>query len=394
MTTPLLGEISGGPHIVDTTMFWSPTGGGVRRYLLAKQQWLRRHTAWRHTIAAPVADLPGMVTLPSVALPGSGGYRLPLRRRALAATLKSLEPDVIEAGDPYRLAWAALDAADRMQIPAVAFCHSNIELLASTLAGERLGAAVARAARRYARRLYRQFDLVLAPSEVMRLRLLDWGVDHVACQPLGVDTQVFHPARASPMWRNQLGLPAATRLLVYAGRFAPEKHLDVLADAVRRLGPPYVLLAIGSGPTPPSGDRVIVRPHIADPMMLARALASADLFVHAGDQETFGLSVLEAMACGTPVVARAAEGLMELVDDSVGAAVHDNRPDSHAQAIAHLFLHDRTGAARRARERAESYDWNQMLPLLLMHYRQLLRDGGHKRHGATPQRTRAASLPQ
>lgn len=394
MTTPLLGEISGGPHIVDATMFWSPTGGGVRRYLQAKQHWLRRHTAWRHTIAAPVADLPGMSVLPSVALPGSGGYRLPLRRRALAATLKSLEPDVLEAGDPYRLAWAVLDAADDLQIPAVAFCHSNLELLAATLAGKRLAAAAARAARSYARRLYRNFDLVLAPSEVMRLRLLDWGVDRVACQPLGVDTQVFHPARASPMWRNQLGLPPATRLLVYAGRFAPEKHLDVLADAVRRLGAPYMLLAIGSGPTPPGGDRVIVRPHIGDPMLLARALASADLFVHAGDQETFGLSALEAMACGTPVVARAAEGLMELVDDSVGAAVHDDRPDSFAAAIANLFLHDRTGAARRARERAESYDWNQMLPLLLMHYRQLLRDGGHKRHGTTPQRTRAASLPQ
>lgn len=394
MTTPLLGEISGGPHIVDTTMFWSPTGGGVRRYLLAKQQWLRRHTAWRHTIAAPVADLPGMARLPAIALPGSAGYRLPLRRRALAATLKSLEPDVIEAGDPYRLAWAALDAADAMQIPAVAFCHSNLELLAATLVGRRFGAAAARAARSYARRLYRQFDLVLAPSEVMRLRLLDWGVDQVACQPLGVDTQVFHPARASPMWRNQLGLPPATRLLVYAGRFAPEKNLQVLADAVRRLGAPYMLLALGAGPTPPSGDRVVVRPHLTDPMALARVLASADLFVHAGDQETFGLSALEAMACGTPVVARAAEGLMELVDDSVGAAVHDNRPDSFAAAISSQFMHDRTGAARRARERAESYDWNQMLPLLLMHYRQLLRDGGHKRHGAAAPRTRAASLPQ
>lgn len=394
MTTPLLGEISGGPHIVDTTMFWSPTGGGVRRYLQAKQQWLRRHTAWRHTIAAPVADLPGMATLPAIGLPGSGGYRLPLRRRALAAQLRALEPDVIEAGDPYRLAWAALDAADAMQIPAVGFCHSNLELLAATLAGRRFAAAAARAARAYARRLYRRFDLVLAPSEVMRLRLLDWGVEQVACQPLGVDTQVFHPARASPMWRNQLGLPPATRLLVYAGRFAPEKNLEVLADAVRRLGPPYMLLAVGAGPTPPGGDRVIVRPHLSDPMALARVLASADLFVHAGDQETFGLSVLEAMACGTPVVARAAEGLMELVDDSVGVAVHDNRPESYAAAIASLFVHDRTGAARRARERAESYDWNQMLPLLLMHYRQLLRDGGHKRHGATAPRPRAASLPQ
>lgn len=384
-----------GPHVVDATMFWSPTGGGVRRYLQAKQAWLRGHTAWRHTIAAPVTDQAGMLALPAISLPGCAGYRLPVRRRALAETLMSIQPDLIEAGDPYRLAWAALDAADARRIPAVAFCHSNVERLAATLLGRPLGPPAARAARRYARRLYQHFDLVLAPSEAMRLHLLDWGVERVACQPLGVDTRLFHPARASDTWRHRLGLPPATRLLVYAGRFAPEKHLDVLAQAVQKLGAPYVLLAIGAGPAPPRGERVIVHPHIGDAMSLARALASADAFVHAGDQETFGLSVLEAMACGTPVVARAAEGLAELVDDSVGVAVHGNNAQSYASAIAALFAHDRSGHSRRARERAESYDWNQMLPLLFMHYRQLLQDGTH-RGGRTrlSRRSRTASLPQ
>ena len=390
----LMGDVSAGTHVVDATMFWSATGGGVRRYLLAKHAWLTGHTGWRHTIAAPMADSPGMAALPAVALPGSGGYRLPLRRRALSTALQALQPHLIESGDPYRLAWASLDTADALGIPAVAFCHSNLELLAAQFVGPPFARAAAAAARRYARRLYRRFDLVFAPSEAMRLHLLDWGVDRVACQPLGVDTHTFHPARASPVWRSRLGLPSATRLLVYAGRFAPEKHLDVLADAVRRLGPPYVLLALGAGPTPPSGERVIVQPFIADPMALARALASADAFVHAGDQETFGLSALEAMACGTPVVARVAEGLAELVDDSVGAGVRDGRVESFADAISDLFLRDRTGHSRRARERAEAYDWNQMLPLQLMHYRQLLRDGVGRERAASSARPSPASLSQ
>jgi alpha-1,6-mannosyltransferase len=361
-----------GTHLVDATMFWSPTGGGVRRYLQAKHAWLVRYAGWRHTIAAPMADQPGMAELPAMALPGSGGYRLPIRRRALARALQGLQPNLIEVGDPYRLSWAALDAAHALHIPAVAFCHSNLELLAASLVGKRLAGAAARAASGYLRRVYRNFDLVLAPSEAMRLRLLDSGIDRVVCQPLGVDTQLFHPGRSSAQWRNQLGMPPATRLLVYAGRFAPEKRLDVLVEAVRQLGAPYVLLAIGAGPTPPSGERVIVHRHESDPMLLARALASADVLVHAGDQETFGLAALEAMACGTPVVARAAEGLAELVDDSVGAAVHDDRPQSYALAISGVFQNDRTGPSRRARERAEAYDWMQMLPLLLMRYRQLL----------------------
>jgi alpha-1,6-mannosyltransferase len=322
-----------------------------------------------------------------------GGRRLPVRRRTLADALRALQPDIVEAADTSLLAWAALDAADALQIPALAFCHFDFELLASNYIGGRLGSAAARTARRYARRLYDRFDLVLAPSDAMHRRLLDWGVEHVARQPLGLDVQTFHPARANTMWRHHLGLPAAARLLVFAGRFTPGKHLQVLADTVQRLGAPYVLLAIGDGPMPPRGDRVIVRPFMHDPLALAGVLASADAFVHAGDREIFGLSVLEAMACGTPVVARATEGLAELVDDSVGATVRDGRADSFAQALANLFAHERTEASRRARERAESYDWNQVLPLLLMHYRQLLREGTHSRHGAgiAPQRT--ASLP-
>ncbi|TMH07198.1 MAG: glycosyltransferase family 1 protein [Betaproteobacteria bacterium] len=341
---------SSGTHVVDATMFWSRTGGGVRRYLEAKDRWLRRQGAWRHTIASPVADLPGMARVPAFPLPGSGGYRLPLDRATLARRLTALAPDVIEAGDPYRLAWAALDAAHALGIPALAFCHA------------RFAETAARVARRYACHLYSKFDLVLAPSEAMRRHLLEWGVPRVARQPLGVNAQLFHPRRASRTWRARLGIADDTRLLVYAGRFAPEKHLDVLIEAVQCLGAPYLLLLIGTGPLRPQGERVRVLPHLRDARQLATALASADAFVHAGDQETFGLSVLEAMACGTPAVARAAEGLAELVDELVGIGV-----TQHA-----LFAGDLAARSRAARERAEAHDWSRVLPLLLSHYRRLL----------------------
>ena len=72
--------------------------------------------------------------------------------------------------------------------------------------------------------------------------------------------ELFHPQRSSRTWRARLGVADDTRLLVYAGRFAPEKHLDVLIDAVQRLGPPYLLLLIGAGPLRPQGERVRVLP--------------------------------------------------------------------------------------------------------------------------------------
>jgi len=376
-------------HVVDATMFWSPTGGGVRRYLLTKQAWLAGQPGWTHTIAVPsrASARTGEARLPSLPLPFSGGYRLPLRRCAIADRLVDLEPDLIEAGDPYVVAWAAVDAARRRQIPAVAYCHSNLETMARLVAGRRLGNTAARAARAYARRVYRRFDRVFAPSESMRRHLVDWGIAHASCQPLGVDSETFHPSRASARWRERLGIEADKRLLVFAGRFAPEKHLDVLADAVDLLGDRYLLLAIGNGPTPPPlSARVRVLPFVADTEELATALASADVFVHAGDQETFGLSVLEAMACGTPVVARRAEGLAELVDSTVGIGVESGSATAFAEAIDALFLNDRAALRQAARTRAEANDWERVLPMLLTQYRSLL-------HGAPAREPRIAVRP-
>ncbi len=361
-------------HVVDATMFWSATGGGVRRYLLAKHAWMERQPGWRHTIAAPgVQASHGAAPLPAIALPGSGGYRLPLRRAAIARILEGLRPDLVEAGDPYRVAWSALDAARALGVPAVAYCHSNLESLARLAGGRLLGASAASWARRYARHVYEGFDLVLAPSRDMRDHLVDWGVERVACRPLGVDTTRFHPSRASLAWRSELGLAAGARALVYAGRFAPEKHLDVLVDAVERLGAPYVLVAIGAGPAPPrAGERVRILPFVADVAALATALASADAFVHAGDQETFGLSALEAMACGTPIIVRDAAGLSELVDTRTGVAVGSGSGAAFAEATAALFARDRPALRRAARERAEASDWERVLPELLDQYRRLL----------------------
>ncbi|MCW7536322.1 glycosyltransferase [Aquabacterium sp. A7-Y] len=355
-------------HLADVTMFWSTASGGVRRYLHAKRAWLQRHTGWRHTIAAPVVDTERMVRMPAVPLPFSHGYRMPWQRTACADRLAGLAPDLIEAGDPYRLAWSTLDATRRLQIPSIAFCHSNLAAMAERVGG-RPAAALARA---YMKRLYRQFDLVLAPSEAMQAHLVDLGLANVERQALGVDTHVFHPKRSDAVWRASLGLPPNARVLVYAGRFAPEKHLDLLCGAVARLGPPYVLLALGAGPTPPSGPRVIVRRFEHDSLRLARVLASADAFVHAGDQETFGLAVLEALACGLPVVARKAEGLAELVDEQVGIGVDRPHADDFAQAIEACFSRDRQVLARAARARAESYDWSSVMPSLMARYHRLL----------------------
>ncbi|WP_294638450.1 glycosyltransferase family 1 protein [uncultured Aquabacterium sp.] len=359
------------PHLLDVTMFWSATGGGVRRYIQAKRAWLRACSGWRHSVAAPgvgAQDGPDTLPLDGVPLPGSGGYRAPLNRQAAARKLASRSPDLIEAGDPYRLAWAALDAGQRLGIPVVSFCHSDLP----TLVQRWTGAAGAAAARWYLRHLYRQFDLVFAPSQAMYRALCDAGLQRVVHQGLGVDTGLFHPARRDPAWRRELGLSDAHRILVYAGRFAPEKNLHVLAAAAERLGPDHILVAVGAGPCPPRGRQVRLLPHEHRPEGLARILASADLFVHAGDQETFGLAALEAMACGCPVVVRNRAGLAELVDGGAGLRVERGTATDFAEAIEACLRDDQPRLGLAARQCALQHDWSAAMQGLMHHYQRLM----------------------
>ncbi len=372
-----------GPHLLDATMFWAREAcGGVRRAISTKRAVLVAH-GWRHTLLAPGVRGPGMVDCGGVSLPFSGGCRFVWNRAEAARLIEQAEPEIIESSDPFTLAWATLDAARALQVPSVAFCHNHLPALAAHWVGDRHGAHAhgrwaERQARHYLARVYGGFDMVLAPSRTMTEALQAMGVRHAQHQPLGVDCTVFNPAAANPVWRRalerRLQLPPGTRLLVYTGRFASEKNLDLLARAVELLGPKHVLLAVGGGPRPPKGRQVVVLKPQFHNGRLARLLASCDAFVHAGDQETFGLGALEAMACGTPLVASAAAGLGELAE---GAAITmtSRRPGDWAEAM-RAALAGREGAlAQQALNRARTLDWKLVLQGLSQHYLRLLQRG-------------------
>ncbi len=365
-------------HLVDVTMFWSGQGGGVRRYLSAKHDYLKKQPDVRHTIVVPGSLTATSPQVPGIPLPFSAGYRLPRNRSSVQRVLKDLAPDLIEAGDPYQLAWAALRAGQDMGVPVAAFYHSNLPAMAQRALKEvgRLGAIS------YVKRLYKRFDTVFAPSRHIVEQLCEFGIERVVLQPLGVDTDLFRPDRRDPEWRAKHGIAPDTRVLLYVGRYAAEKNLSVLVDAVTRLGAGYLLVTIGGGPLVPAGERVMVLPFEGDMMELARAYASADVLVHAGDQETFGLAVLESLASGVPVVGCNLGGIAELVDSSVGYAVDGCHADGFAEAISALFERDFAGLALAARARALSYDWNVVLAALEGHYRLLLANRGRVAYGA------------
>jgi alpha-1,6-mannosyltransferase len=361
-------------HVADITMFYAAQSGGVRRYLDTKRVWLRASRC-THTLFIPTAPDtrpdPWTIGLRSAPLPFSHGYRVPLGNRAAVTALVESGPEVIEAADPYQLAWGALRAARQLRVPAVAYCHSDLP----RLVGTQWGAGSERLASRYLRELYNRFDAVLAPSRSMTQRLRDWGI-RASRQPLGVDLDTFAPARRSGQLRAGLGIGPDIRLLIYAGRFSPEKHLDVLFEAVCRLGPRYALLIAGAGRLPATIPANVIRlSFIPDSLTLARHMADCDAFVHAGDQETFGLGVLEALACGLPVVGVDAGGVAEAVPPDAGILVSRVDAKTFAEAIEALFERDPELLRKSARAAAAQYGWDRVFARMLRRYRALIAAG-------------------
>ncbi len=301
----------------------------------------------------------GLCTLSGYPVPATFNYRLPLNPRRWTRVLDRLEPTLIEAGDAFHPAWCASRVARRRGIPLVGFYHSNVP----QIIGRRVGGALAEPLiGRYLRCLYERFDLVFAPSRVMCEYLEDLGVQRVSHQPLGVDAEVFHPRRRTLALRPLLGLPAQARVLIFAGRFAGEKNLPVLLQAFARLGAPYHLLLIGGERAARPAANVTVLPYRRDSLELAQWIASADALVHAGTKETFGLVILEAMACARPVVAARAGAFPELIDESVGVLAVPDSAAGMAEAIAALYERDlaAVGAAARARV-LRQFTWQRAL---------------------------------
>jgi alpha-1,6-mannosyltransferase len=274
---------------------------------------------------------------------------------------------------------------DAQDVPVVGFYHSDLPRLIE----RRLGAVASRGARRYLARLYSQCDLVLAPSRLMVAQLADIGISAVH-QPLGIDSTIFRPSGGVCSLRDKLNLAPDTRLLVYAGRFTAEKKLELLIDAVKLLGAPYHLLLIGAGKHIAPDPTLSRMPFCRDQRALARLLSGCDVLVHPGDCETFGLIVLEAMACGLPVVATGG-AVAELVDERNGQIVLPDSAGSLAEGIAALYERDRDALGAVSRQRAAAYDWQRIMPQLLGRYAPLLAHAPHSAWALT-QRPALANL--
>lgn len=371
--------------ICDLTQFYSPVSGGVRRYLEQKVAYLRKHRPdCRHVLVIPGEstnstgdDLARVYTIASPLVSRTSRYRALLKLHLVEEVLEKEKPDIIESGDPYQLAWKAVASGRGLDIPAVGFYHSHFpEAYIRSVAkyfGPLAIAIAEDASRRYVKTLYNSFERTFVPSPILANLLRHWGVEHVENIDLGVDTEVFHPVDGhSPSLREELSISPDRRLLLYVGRLASEKNVRTLFDAFgtlhRRNPGKYQLLTIGDGLARPALLRlreetqsVTWLQYCADPECLAAYYRAADLFVHPGVQETFGLVTLESQACGTPVVGIRGSYMDRIIFSNQAQWAAENTPESLANAIEAKFQTDLRETGRQASITARQlYSWNSV----------------------------------
>lgn len=369
--------------LCDLTQSWSSTGGGIRTYLMEKRAWLSHNTSHRHLLIVPgdedriIKDGRHMtVEIKSPKVPGSPMYRLLLRNKAVIRTLRYYRPNAVECLDAYNLPWAALAyRKERPKTLLIAGYRTDFpEVYLNTPVRERLGGWAGKPLKnlgyRYAARLYRNFDRIYALGEPMADKLSDLTGLTVDTLPLGVDTNVFRPDASSPELRAAYDVPADAPLLIYAGRLDREKQADVVVEAFSRLpadmNATLVLLGIGNLVVPlkdyarEKNLRIHFPGFIADRAVLAAHLASSDLYVSAMAHETFGISIIEAQACGLPVIGVDAGAMADRVPPHLGRLGPVGDAPAMASAIKALWTSSEiTPMAAAARQHVENhFSWN------------------------------------
>ncbi len=195
---------------------------------------------------------------------------------------------------------------------------------------------------RYMHWFYGQLDTVFVNSEEYRQSWIRRGFDPAKLKifPRGLDTELFSPKRRDPAFYEKFGGRNGAVRLLYVGRISREKDLDIMADAYRRLrreGLPVQLYVVGHGPYSEAFARSLPEAVFTGYLRgeeLAAAYASADIFVFPSTTDTFGNVILEAQACGLPVIVSDSGGPKELVLDKVnGLITHSRDVEDLAQAI-------------------------------------------------------------
>lgn len=370
-------------HIVQLANFYGPRSGGLRT---AVDQLGAGYVARGHAVTLIVAGrASGDEVLDSgvrrITVPGRKFFRVEGYRAASPVRIRRLLPT---------LGADSLEVSDRLTLRGMGPWAKARGIGSIMISHERLDRMIALGVPRAAQwasdvanlGTARSYDTVVCTTAFAGEEFARIEAPNVETVPLGVDLDTFRPARATPQararWATGAGSgasgprdPAAEVLLVQSCRLSMEKHPARGIEVVRALvadGVDARLVIAGGGAMETElrrqarGLPVTFTGHLADRDALADLLACADVAICPGPHETFGLSAMEALASGTPIVVSRNSALAEVTRADCGLPAADTGAAFTAAVRAVLARGDYAAAARAC---AEQYTWDRAVETML-----------------------------
>jgi len=314
-------------------------------------------------------------------------------RNVFHQLFRQLRLDIVHSQIPSLMIYPAYEVSKKLGIPHVATYHTYLERYIPHYASTIVPQVLARhLAENYSRSVCSRCNCVIVPSVAIKKLLEGYGIKtKIECITHGVDIETFKDANGLRI-RREFGIEESDKVLIYAGRLTSEKNIQFLFKVLNRLlrdntmnGLQMIIVGTGRHEAEIKRDccamglskAVIFAGLVKDRRRLADFYAAGDIFVFASVTEVFGLVLLEAQACGTPVVAVGEGGVCDAVKDGQGGFLTRLDVEQFTEIVRKLLLDPelRQDQSRKAREHANMFSLDTMTASLLNVYGALIEGG-------------------
>ena len=287
-------------------------------------------------------------------------------KRMLQEIWSKQRPDLVHIATEGPLGWSALKVAKKLQVPVCTDFRTNFHGYSSHY---RVG-WLQRPIMAYLKKFHNLADCTTVPTESLKAELQQDGFKRLVVVPRGIDMSRFHPANRNAQLRQHWDAQDNDTVLLYVGRVAPEKNLELLAstfEKVKAIVPRVQCVVVGDGPSLASLRAKLPWVHFAGAQKgeaLTQHYASADVFVFPSLTETFGNVVPEAMASGLATVCfDYAAGQQLIQHGSNGLLCNTQDPEAFTRTTLEAVLNNHLRDQIRAETRSSPalQDWNDII---------------------------------
>ncbi|MDY3127390.1 MAG: glycosyltransferase family 1 protein [Corynebacterium sp.] len=305
--------------------------------------------------------------VPSVRVPLIDSLPVGVPTTVVDREIRSFQPDIIHLASPFVLGAAGAFSARQQRIPAVALYQTDVAGFATKYHASALAFGVWE----WLRTIHNVCQMTLAPSSLTIADLESHHIKNVRHWGRGVDAQRFHPSKRSESLRASWDPTGKKKIVGFVGRLAAEKGVHRLSALNGR--DDIQIVIVGDGPERPLLEAQLPTAIFMGALggeELAAAYASLDVFVHAGEFETFCQAIQEAQASGVPTIGPRAGGPVDLIAEGHNGFLLE--VDSFIEQLPAAVAAITPDMAAYARESITNKTWDALCTQLVGYYEEVL----------------------